>query len=149
MSDFWLGVIVGAGGVIFLSLFATILLLKLSCSAEEASKPCRKHREETAHMAVKFFPSGWGKAQCPPDPRYPEGVILKANVADDTPVCTFELPYPVPERGFIIVDCERCGATVAISAAGRLDDPVSVTIPCRDRDVIIMPGHEREGLDEN
>jgi len=78
---------------------------------------------------VKFIPSGRGKAQCPADPRYPQGVALDSGLGG--PSCLVALPYPAPECGHFIVDCTLCGIIVSITAAGRADDPVSVNIPCR------------------
>jgi len=78
---------------------------------------------------VTFFPSGRGKAQCPPDPNYPEGIPL--DVSQGRPSCLVTLPYPAPECGLWIVTCRKCLTSVAITAAGRPDDPTSVRIPCR------------------
>jgi hypothetical protein len=80
-------------------------------------------------MKVKFFPSGRGKAQNPPDPEFPKGVHIRAP-AGVTHTCRVELPYPAPECGMFSIACERCGLTVMITAAGRVDDPVSVELPC-------------------
>lgn len=83
-------------------------------------------------MTVKFVPSGRGKAQCPPNPDYPDGLVLKADVPNGTPTCTFDLlPYPAPECGWFEVECEKCGMTIMITAAGRPDDPKAIIIPCQ------------------
>lgn len=80
---------------------------------------------------VKFEPSGRGKAQCEPDPRYPNGIALPkppANVCPDT--CFIELPYPAPECGIFLATCNTCRNVIAITAAGRPDDPISFYMPC-------------------
>lgn len=73
-----------------------------------------------------------GPPQRPPDPRYPEGMDL-TEAAPGVPSCRAELPYPAPERLVWIVRCRRCGLSLAITAAGRADDPRSVTVPCRGK----------------
>jgi hypothetical protein len=84
-------------------------------------------------VAVKFIPSGQGKARCPPDPRYPEGFVLKADVPNGVPCCTFYLPYPAPECGWFKVECEKCGINILVSVAGRPDDPLAVILPCEEK----------------
>jgi hypothetical protein len=77
---------------------------------------------------VQFVPSGRGKAQCEPDPEYQHGKAIDCgfNVS-----CFVELPYPAPECGHYLVTCNECDMCIAITAAGRPDDPISVTIPCK------------------
>lgn len=77
---------------------------------------------------VRFCPSGRGKARCPPDPDFPDGKKIDLGIL---PNCEARLPYPAPECGHFLVTCKSCGASVAVTAAGRLDDPVSVTVPCK------------------
>jgi hypothetical protein len=78
---------------------------------------------------VKFVPSGRGKAQCPPDPDFPNGTAILAppGVAVS---CKVDLPYPAPECGWFEVECLKCGFTMVVTAAGRPDDPISVRLPC-------------------
>lgn len=85
-------------------------------------------------MSVRFMPSGRGKAQCASDPDLPEGVVLKADVPEGTPTCSFTLPYPAPECGWFDVHCEQCGQSILVSAAGRPDDPTAVILPCGKTD---------------
>ena len=77
---------------------------------------------------VTFRKSGRGKAQCPPDPDYPNG---KKIAIDVQPNCEVSLPYPAPECGQFFVKCKACEAFIIVTAAGRPDDPISVTVPCR------------------
>jgi len=76
---------------------------------------------------VRFVPSGRGKAQCAPDPTYPNGLDI---VIKERPACTVNLPYPAAECGHWEITCTKCGLTVAVTAAGRPDDPKSVQLPC-------------------
>lgn len=69
------------------------------------------------------------KAQCAPNPRYPDGIDL--DVSNGAVSCKARVPYPAPECGTYIVECLGCGLRVAITAAGRPDDPRSVTMPCK------------------
>jgi len=70
------------------------------------------------------------KAQCPPNPQYPNGKPIDlAN--GGFPTCKVDLPYPAPECGVWVVECDRCDASVGITAAGRVDDPLCVTIACK------------------
>jgi hypothetical protein len=81
-----------------------------------------------SHHKVTFVPSGRGKAQCAPDPNYPNGKILNARHEDEC--CEVSLPYPAPECGYFLVDCSKCGLKVMITAAGRPDDPRIAFLPC-------------------
>ncbi len=78
--------------------------------------------------AVTFHKSGRGKAQCPSNPAYPNGKKIDVGIL---PNCEVALPYPAPECGEFVVKCKACKASVIVTAAGRPDDPISVTVPCR------------------
>lgn len=68
--------------------------------------------------------------ECPPDPRYPKGIDLDgSNGAAKT--CSVKLPYPAKRCGIFMLRCLTCGYTVAITTAGRPDDPRSVKIACK------------------
>jgi hypothetical protein len=79
---------------------------------------------------IHFVKTGRGKAQCPPNPNYPNGVALDGADDPDKPFCTAELPYPAPECGMWFVKCEICSIKVMVTAAGRPDDPRSVKMNC-------------------
>jgi hypothetical protein len=69
--------------------------------------------------------------QCAPDPAYPTGVDL--NVAEGMPSCFVKLPYPAKRCGMYIVECQTCGYRIAVTTAGRPDDPRSVQFPCKKK----------------
>lgn len=79
-------------------------------------------------VTVTFVPSGRGKARCAANPDYPNGLDIKI---EQEPSCTVALPYPAPECGHWNLSCGKCGLTVAVTAAGRPDDPKSVQVPCQ------------------
>jgi hypothetical protein len=67
--------------------------------------------------------------QCPPDPSYPEGLDIDGT-GGRSPSCLIQLPYPARRCGQYVVECKLCGYVIAITTAGRLDDPRSVRMPC-------------------
>lgn len=77
---------------------------------------------------VEFHASGRGKAQCPANPEYPEGIAVIAFEGNGA--CVAKIPYPAPECGYFAVQCLLCGSSIAVTAAGRADDPVSVRMKC-------------------
>lgn len=85
---------------------------------------------ESSAAEVTFHPSGRGKAQCPANPDYPNGISL-TGMFGSAPVCLFDIPYPAPECGHWTIACKKCGITVAATAAGRADDPINIEVACR------------------
>lgn len=83
---------------------------------------------------IRFRASGRGKAQCPPNPEYQNGIALNAS-RPDAPNCMVKLPYPAPECGLWIVSCDHCDMTVAVTAAGRTDDPISLAMECKAQEI--------------
>lgn len=65
-----------------------------------------------------------------PDPLYPKGVDLDCS-AGRTPSCKVDLPYPAKRIGFYYVQCTLCKTNALITTAGKVDDPRSLTLPCR------------------
>lgn len=49
------------------------------------------------------------------------------------PSCTVNLPWPAQRCGSYVVKCLTCGFTIGLTTAGRIDDPRSVKIPCREK----------------
>jgi hypothetical protein len=70
--------------------------------------------------------------QVAPDPAYPSGrdILLPLEIAAR---CTVKLPYPAKRCGFYHVKCTHCDCSVAVTTAGRPDDPRSIEIPCKRR----------------
>lgn len=79
-------------------------------------------------MRVTFLDSG-REPQCPPNPAYPKGTNLDMSEGAAN-VCLQPLPYPAPRCGLMVVACDACGLRVAITVAGRPDDPRSVKLKC-------------------
>jgi hypothetical protein len=64
-----------------------------------------------------------------PDPDYPEGIDLDISQGAKRR-CRVQLPYPARRVGFYVVRCRRCGHRVAVTTAGRPDDPRSLLLAC-------------------
>ena len=75
-----------------------------------------------------IFVSHGRKAQCPPDPNFPHGKVMKAQTFG--PSCEVDLPYPAPECGYYVVECQECKISAAVTVAGRPDDPIQLIMPC-------------------
>lgn len=86
-------------------------------------------------MQDKFkvvFNGGRGKAKCAPNPKYPNGMTV--DLAGNRKGCIVSLPYPAPEVGIWVVECKECSLTIALTAAGRIDDPKAVIVPCKTKE---------------
>lgn len=82
------------------------------------------------NLRVKWI-SRHRKARLQPNPAYPNGIDVVTEPGKEGPRCKTDLPYPAPECGLHSVRCAKCGTSVMVTAAGRIDDPKSVTIPCK------------------
>lgn len=70
------------------------------------------------------------KPTCSPDPDYPNGRSMDLT-NDATPNCTVTLPhYPSDGRGVWVIGCFGCKLRIAITSAGRPDDPRTVKMAC-------------------
>lgn len=67
--------------------------------------------------------------KAPPNPRYPNGIDLDIS-SGSVEACEVDLPYPARRGGFYDVECNLCGAQVAVTTAGRADDPRTVIMSC-------------------
>ena len=81
---------------------------------------------------VAFIDKGH-KANCKPDPKYPDGMPVNLAPNPIVKTCTRNLPYPAPRCGLYVVTCRQCGFDAILTVAGRPDDPNMVTMPCRGR----------------
>jgi hypothetical protein len=83
------------------------------------------------HLRVTWAGTGQQPTQ-PPNPEFPNG--CEVHLAErGEPACTARLSYPAPCIGAHLIVCSRCGASVAVSAAGRPDDPHTAHIRCRTK----------------
>lgn len=80
-------------------------------------------------MKVLWIDKG-REPQCPPDPAHPLGIDVDVSDGAEA-TCTTALPYPAKRCGYYIITCPVCGYGVAVSTAGRPDDPRSVKVPCK------------------
>lgn len=80
-------------------------------------------------MKVQWIDQG-RDPQCAPDPAFPSG--MDADVSEGAAkTCTTALPYPAKRIGLYKVECPVCGLRVAITTAGRPDDPRSLKVACK------------------
>jgi len=84
--------------------------------------------EAEISISVRWFKRG-GKARCPANPAYPDGVVVDMTEGQARQ-CPVPLPYPAKEVGTWYVTCNTCGVKAAVTAAGRADDPREVRLPC-------------------
>ena len=81
-----------------------------------------------ADLQVEWIDRG-REPQCPPNPDYPDGIDVDGTKAGEKS-CYTALPYPAKRCGYYKVSCPTCGLVVAVTTAGRPDDPRSVKVPC-------------------
>ena len=85
----------------------------------------------TGIFDVKFLSHG-RKAQCQPDPKFPDGQVIDVS-RNANQKCAVDVPYPAECIGAWMLTCKSCGRTVGITAAGRPDDPKGVIVDCKKR----------------
>jgi hypothetical protein len=66
----------------------------------------------------------------PPNPAYPLGIDVDLS-GGQSQTCKVALRYPAPRCGTYVIRCRRCGLRVTVTAAGRVDDPRSITLGCK------------------
>jgi hypothetical protein len=67
-----------------------------------------------------------------PNPAFPHGVDIPPAFPERA-ACKVLLPYPARRVGLYVISCHDCGLRVAVTTAGRPDDPRSATINCKER----------------
>lgn len=101
------------------------------------------------HLRVTWHDKG-REPQCAPNPAFPDGAVvdfaqqgtgvapvvhpygdLYAPVIGAT--CETRLPYPAARCGTYVIECSKCGLSVACTTAGRPDDPRLARLPCKER----------------
>ena len=86
---------------------------------------------DAAHLKITWVDYG-RDPQCAANPEFPAGVdidMVWGRWAE--PNCLVSLPYPAKRCGRYEIACTRCGLTMAVSTAGRADDPRSVRVLCK------------------
>ena len=103
---------------------------------------------------IKFIDSG-REPQVAPNPQFPHGMdiveryelpplrlvhpegvkVIDGDDGDGPTRCLYALPYPAPRCGVLWVECETCGKCVGLTVAGRPDDPRSLRMTCKVRNV--------------
>jgi hypothetical protein len=68
--------------------------------------------------------------KCPADSDYPNGQDIDLGAGAEW-TCLTELPYPAPRCGQWKLECQKCGLTALVTAAGRPDDPRSISVSRR------------------
>ncbi len=84
------------------------------------------------------------KPQCPPNPKYPTGKDVDLS-GGAMPQCCAALPYPAKRCGLYLVECPVCGLRVAVTTAGRPDDPRLVKMACK---AVSLSPAEEAAIDE-
>ena len=79
-------------------------------------------------LTVKWV-DHWREPKCAPNPAYPRGIDVDASDGAST-TCATTLPHPAKRCGVYVVTCDTCGLRVALTTAGRSDDPRSLKVAC-------------------
>lgn len=79
---------------------------------------------------VEFLDSG-REPQEKPDPKFPDGRDISLLRHALQKGCCSNVPYPAPRSGMYRITCRTCGLRVAVTVAGRADDPRTVMLPCK------------------
>lgn len=71
--------------------------------------------------------------QYAPNPSYPNGIDIRSprSGLKGFKFCVVKLSYPAKRCGAYVIECMRCGSRVAVTTAGRPDDPRSVELDCQ------------------
>lgn len=102
--------------------------MKATAKVAGANPPGLTIWSTTAKVTATWF--GTGKPPThPPNPAYPDGKDVDGRREGEAG-CGIKLQVPAPNVGHWLVQCGTCGIQVAVTAAGRPDDPRNVIIPC-------------------
>jgi hypothetical protein len=82
-----------------------------------------------AQFNIEWIDSGSEPTQ-KPNPDYPKGIDLDGTRPGQKG-CRTPLPYPAKRCGYFIIQCLTCHYRIAVTTAGRPDDPRSVRLPCK------------------
>lgn len=73
---------------------------------------------------------GKREARSPTNPAFPDGMQIDIS-AGAVRFCYTVLPYPAARCGGYVIECDICHLKVALSTAGRADDPRSIKVACK------------------
>jgi len=82
------------------------------------------------HHVIEWLDSGYEPVN-PPNPQYPDGMNVNLALGPAAKSCLVQLPYPARRCGVYQITCRECEIKVALTTAGRADDPCSVRIGCK------------------
>lgn len=85
--------------------------------------------DETARFEIAWMVRGDGISRSKADPAFPDGMDVDLS-KDAALTCSVALPYPARCVGTHLLICKLCGVRVAVTAAGRADDPRTVRVAC-------------------
>jgi len=87
------------------------------------------------NLSATWLPRSGGRPPTQPaDPAWPKGQDIDfADGRSDVPTCAATLPWVDNKIGLYLVDCSFCGQRVAITVAGRKDDPLATRLVCMPR----------------
>lgn len=80
-------------------------------------------------MKISWLDAG-REPQCPSNRAYPLGIEVDLSQGSAL-TCKVSLPYPARRCGAWVVECRICGLRIALTAAGRPDDPHTVKVACK------------------
>lgn len=80
-------------------------------------------------LKVITWVDGEREPQCAPNPAYPKGIDVDMSYGA-AQTCYTELPYPARRCGAYHIECGKCGQRIAVTTAGRPDDPRSLKVGC-------------------
>lgn len=95
-------------------------------------------------IKIEWIDSG-REPKVAPNPKCPDGIDVDISTPPGGWNCRVELPYPARRIGHYLLECDICGSRVAITTAGRRDDPRSATIPCKRKSHAEQRSNDRPG----
>lgn len=79
-------------------------------------------------MKIEWIDGG-REPRSPPNLRFPKGIDVDMSNGSSM-ACLTTVPYPAKRCGTYVIECEACGLRVAVTTAGRPDDPRTVKLAC-------------------
>lgn len=85
------------------------------------------------YLKSQFLTNG-RRPRCAANPNFPTGIVVDFRSHPHEPSCATTLSYPLQYGGVHMVECRLCGMAVAITAAGRPDDPHTAILACKRKE---------------